>query len=60
MNVLIGKNHFTSIDLKDGFFQVEIEKKDTEKTTLHTGSKLMQFTRMPHGLKMHQQYFKEG
>lgn len=43
--------YFTSIDLKDGFFQVPIKKEDKIKTALHTGTRLMQFTKMPQGYK---------
>ena len=42
---------FTTIDLKDGFFQIPIRKGDREKTTFSTGTRLMRFTRMPQGYK---------
>ena len=48
---LRNKKYFTSIDLKDGFFQVPIKHADKEKTAFHTGSRLMQFTKMPQGFK---------
>jgi hypothetical protein len=43
--------YFTTIDLKDGFFQVPINEPDKEKTAFHTGTRLMQFTKMPQGYK---------
>jgi uncharacterized membrane protein YfbV (UPF0208 family) len=43
--------YFTTIDLEDGFFQVEINPSDKEKTAFFTGNRLMQFTRMPQGFK---------
>lgn len=51
LNELHDKKYFTLIDLKDGFFQIEIRKEDREKTTFYTGSRLMQFVRMPQGYK---------
>lgn len=48
---LHNKKYFTLIDLKDGFFQIEIEKEDKEKTAFYTGSRLMHFVRMPQGYK---------
>jgi hypothetical protein len=42
---------FTTIDLKDGFFQIPIRECDKEKTTFSTGEKLYQFTKMPQGYK---------
>lgn len=43
--------YFSLIDLKDGYFQVEINKSDREKTAFFTGNKLMQFKKMPQGFK---------
>jgi hypothetical protein len=48
---LHGMKYFTRIDLKDGFFQVKIEKEDCQKTAFFTGNRLMQFTCMPQGYK---------
>jgi hypothetical protein len=42
---------FSVVDLKDGFFQIKINPVDREKTTFSTGSRLMQFRRMPQGYK---------
>lgn len=39
------------MDLKDGFFQVDIRPEDREKTTFSTGERLMQFKKMPQGYK---------
>ena len=54
-----GKKWFTVIDLKDGFFQIPIEHKDKEKTTFFTGTRLMQFRKMPQGFKNSPAIFKE-
>lgn len=49
---LRGHKWFSTLDLKDGYFQVPIRKEDREKTTFDDGSgRLMQFTRMPQGYK---------
>lgn len=45
------QKYFTTIDLKDGFFQIKIRDEDKEKTSFFTGERLMQFCRMPQGLK---------
>jgi hypothetical protein len=50
--------YFSSIDLKDGFFQVPIKKEHREKTAFHTGKRLMQFTKMPQGFKNSPLFFK--
>ncbi|KAG0442406.1 Retrovirus-related Pol polyprotein from transposon 17.6 [Dictyocoela muelleri] len=51
ISTLYGKKYFTRIDLKDGFFQIPIKKTDREKTAFYTGSRLMEFNRMPQGYK---------
>lgn len=43
--------YFSVIDLKDGFFHINIRPQDKEKTTFYTGSRLMQFVKMPQGYK---------
>lgn len=48
--ILRDKRRFSLIDLKDGFFQIEIEPKDRKKTAFFTGTR-MQFKRMPQGFK---------
>jgi hypothetical protein len=42
---------FTLIDLKNGFFNIDLAEKDREKTTFFTGTRMMQFKRMPQGFK---------
>jgi hypothetical protein len=49
--MLRDQKYFSTIDLKDGFFQVPIAPGDREKTTFFTGKKLMQFKNMPQGYK---------
>ncbi|KAF9756185.1 Retrovirus-related Pol polyprotein from transposon opus, partial [Nosema granulosis] len=51
ITLLHGKKYFTSIDLKDGFFQIPIRECDKEKTAFYTGKRLMQFKKMPQGYK---------
>jgi Reverse transcriptase (RNA-dependent DNA polymerase)/RNase H-like domain found in reverse transcriptase/Integrase core domain/Aspartyl protease len=51
ITLLHGKKYFTSIDLKDGFFQIPIRECDKEKTAFYTGKRLMQFKKMPQGFK---------
>lgn len=48
---LHGQKLFSVIDLKDGFFHIKIREKDQEKTSFYTGTRQIQFTRMPQGFK---------
>ena len=41
---------FSRLDLKQGYYQIELEKSDKEKTAFRFDNKLYQFTRMPFGL----------
>jgi hypothetical protein len=51
LHSLYGMKYFTLIDLKDGFFHVNLRESDREKTAFYTGSRLMQFKKMPQGYK---------
>ena len=51
MTQLHGMKYFTTIDLKDGYFQIPIKTEDREKTSFFTGSRHMQFKKMPQGFK---------
>ena len=41
---------FTILDLLSGYWQVEVDQKDREKTAFTTPDGLFEFTRMPFGL----------
>ena len=41
---------FTTLDLVSGYWQVEVDKKDREKTAFTTPDGLFEFTKMPFGL----------
>lgn len=43
--------YFTTIDLKSGFHQIEVEKADRQKTAFSTDKGHFEFIRMPFGLK---------
>ncbi|GBN48565.1 Retrovirus-related Pol polyprotein from transposon 297 [Araneus ventricosus] len=50
LNASNGSQWFTSLDLKSGYWQVEIRPEDREKTAFTTGQELWQFKIMPFGL----------
>ncbi|CAK1578305.1 unnamed protein product [Parnassius mnemosyne] len=50
LNMLTGVKWFNTLDLKSGYWQVEIDPKDKEKTAFFTGKGLWQFRVMPFGL----------
>ncbi|MGL6196546.1 MAG: reverse transcriptase domain-containing protein, partial [Thermoguttaceae bacterium] len=51
LSLLHGMTVFSVIDLKDGFYHIDIEPCDKEKTTFSTGNGLYQFVKMPQGYK---------
>ncbi|GBN85459.1 Transposon Ty3-I Gag-Pol polyprotein [Araneus ventricosus] len=50
LDALNGSQWFTTLDLKSGYWQVEIQPEDKEKTAFTTGQGLWQFKVMPFGL----------
>lgn len=50
MDTLAGSVWFSTLDLISGYWQVEIEESDREKTAFSVGSGLWQFVVMPFGL----------
>ncbi|UYV67118.1 hypothetical protein LAZ67_4003958, partial [Cordylochernes scorpioides] len=50
MDSLQGSKYFSAIDLKSGYWQVEIEERDKEKTAFTTAHGLYEFNVMPFGL----------
>ena len=52
-----GNKYFSSLDLKSGYWQCEIEKSDRYKTAFQWGSICYQYTRLPFGLMCSGQIF---
>ncbi|UYV63745.1 K02A2.6-like, partial [Cordylochernes scorpioides] len=50
MDTLQGSRYFTVIDLRSGYWQVEIEEQDKKKTAFTTSHGLYEFNVMPFGL----------
>ncbi|UYV61766.1 hypothetical protein LAZ67_1006427, partial [Cordylochernes scorpioides] len=50
LDTLQGSKYFSAIDLKSGYWQVEVEEKDKEKTAFTTAYGLYEFNVMPFGL----------
>ena len=46
-----GKQVFSTIDLKDGFFQIELDEKSKDYTAVRTVLGLLRYLRLPQGLK---------
>ncbi|UYV60862.1 K02A2.6-like [Cordylochernes scorpioides] len=50
MDTLQGSKYFSAIDIKSGYWQVEIEERDKEKTAFTNAHGLYEFNVMPFGL----------
>ncbi|UYV79055.1 K02A2.6-like, partial [Cordylochernes scorpioides] len=50
MDTLQGSTHFSAIDLRSGYWQVEVEERDKEKKAFTTAHGLYEFNVMPFGL----------
>ncbi|GBL98225.1 Retrovirus-related Pol polyprotein from transposon 297 [Araneus ventricosus] len=50
LDALNGSKWFTTLDLKSGYWQVEVRPEDREKTAFTTGQGLWQFKVMPFGI----------
>ncbi|UYV71114.1 hypothetical protein LAZ67_8001791, partial [Cordylochernes scorpioides] len=50
MDTLQGSTYFSAIDLRSGYWQVEVEERDKEKTAFTTAHRLYEFNVMPFGL----------
>lgn len=50
LDTLSGSKWFSTLDLQSGYWQVELDEKDKEKSAFSTGDGLWQFTVMPFGL----------
>ena len=51
LDYLNGSRYFSSLDLKSGYYQVEVAEEDQEKTAFCTPDGLWEFKVMPFGLK---------
>ncbi len=50
LEALAGSSLFSTLDLKSGYWQVQVEERDREKTAFSVGNGLWQFAVMPFGL----------
>ncbi len=54
---LAGSSYFSKMDLKSGYFQVPIDKKDKSKTVFITSRGVWEFNVLPQGLKNSSPFF---
>jgi hypothetical protein len=50
IDTLVGAKWFSTLDLKSGYWQVDVHPDEKEKMAFSTGQGLWQFTVMPFGL----------
>lgn len=50
LDALSGAKWFSTLDLKSGYWQVEMDRRDREKTAFSMGSGLYEFNVLPFGL----------
>ena len=56
---LAGKKIFSTLDLKDGYWQVELDEQSSLLCTFNTPFGRYHFTRMPFGLKSASEIFQK-
>lgn len=59
IDVLKGKKFFSSLDLKDGFYHVEMEEESVKFTSFVTPFGQYEFLKMPFGLKVGPKHFQK-
>ena len=52
LDTLAGAKWFSTLDLKSGYWQVEVHENDSDKTALCTHEGLFQYNVMPYDLRM--------
>lgn len=60
LNRLSENSFFSKLDLRNGFYQLELEEKDRYRTAFITSSGVYHFKRMPFGLKNAPSFFQEA
>lgn len=56
---LSGKQYFSVLDFKDGFYQIKLEEESSKLTTFSTPFGYYKFLRLPFGLSLAPEYFQK-